>query len=66
VKKKTVESKLYALIEALDIWPKSSTAGQNALVKKNNQHITHTSSQSKKCDNQCIDCFLLFCQREHA
>ena len=60
---------MYSLLEALDILcSKNSDEEQSALDGENNKHIIYPSYQSthqpKKCDNQCVNCFLPFCLRD--
>jgi len=56
------ESKLYLLLEVMDKRSKGFLEEQTSTNKENNTHrIVYPSYQSKKCDHQCIDCFLPFC-----
>lgn len=54
-----MENRLYSVLEALDIWPKNPAGEQS--VPDRVDHCKATKSK-KKCDHQCVDCFLLFCQ----
>ncbi|MEW6380797.1 MAG: hypothetical protein AB1611_14480 [bacterium] len=53
-----MESKLYSVLEALDIRPKNPAGEKAAPDGGNSQH----TAKQKKCDHQCVDCFLLFCE----
>lgn len=57
------ENKVYSVLEARDKLPKDSTGEPNALDTGNNQRIVYHADQSKGCDQQCIDCFLVFCEK---
>jgi len=58
------ESKLYPLLEALDIkGPESMVENNNSLNEEKNHHINSLSHQAKKCNDHCIDCFSVFCHK---
>jgi len=59
------ESKLYALLEALDInGPENMAENHNSLNEEKNHHIiSPTHKRSKKCNDHCIDCFSVFCHK---
>jgi len=59
------ESKLYSLLEALDInGPESMVENHNSLNEEKNHHINSPSHKgSKKCNGHCIDCFSVFCHK---
>jgi hypothetical protein len=58
-----MERRLYSLIECLETCPKDHTGEANELNKgNNNRRIASPSYRPKKCDHQCIDCFLVFCK----
>ena len=54
---------MYKLFEALNVCGQSQISLENN--KKSKERIKHITSpshkRSKKCDNQCVDCFLTFC-----
>jgi hypothetical protein len=58
---------MYSLLDALDIlWSKNSAEKQSDSDRGNEKRIIYPSYQLKKCDNQCVNCSLLFCLRELA
>ena len=58
------ESKLYKLLEALDIsMPENITENQNLHKEKNHHIISPSHKISEKCNEQCVDCFSVYCYK---
>ena len=58
-------SKMYRLLEALNICgPPESSKGKKTGSRTMDKQIDSLSYQgSKKCDDQCVDCYLTFCRK---
>lgn len=58
------ESKLYPLLEALDINEPENMAVNHNLHKEKKHHIISPSfKRSGRCNDHCIDCFFIFCHK---
>jgi len=62
-KKMSKDSKLYQLLESFTMETEDSTYKPNRFNKKNNFHNNPPPSPPQKCNNQCIDCSLVFCRK---
>jgi len=60
-KKMNKDSKLYQLLEIFTMKTEDSTYKQNRLNEENNLFDKSPPYLPKKCNNQCIDCTLVFC-----
>lgn len=58
-------SKMYELLKALNMCgpPKSSTGSKTGSNTSDKQINSPSHIGSKKCDDHCIDCFLMFCRK---
>ena len=58
-------SKMYKFLEALNIGGslENSLKNKKELNTRDKQIDSAYYQRSKKCDDQCIDCFLIFCQK---
>ena len=58
-------NKMYEFLEALNMYRWSGNANDKKTESDaRDQRIDLSSCQAqKKCDNQCVDCFLTFCQK---
>ncbi len=58
-------NKMYEFLEALNMDGSSESANEKkARSDTRDERIDLSSCQAqKKCDDQCVDCFLTFCQK---
>ena len=58
-------SEMYKFLETLNIGKTQENSFKNEIRfnAKDTQINSPSSQRSKKCDDKCIDCFLIFCRK---